>query len=63
MIWLTVLLFMLVFVAIMAIGVMNGRKPLAGSCGGIPALGLDKKCAFCGTERSKCKNKNGTDKE
>jgi hypothetical protein len=60
MIWLIVFVVMLLFVGAMAIGVMNGRKPLAGSCGGIAALGLEKKCGFCGGEHDKCKR--NTDK-
>ena len=47
---------MLLVVAGMAVGVMNGRKAISGSCGGLNAGG---KCAFCTGEVSKCKNKNG----
>jgi len=28
----------------MAIGVMAGRKPIAGSCGGLSAVGIEKAC-------------------
>ena len=34
---------MLGFIAAMAIGVMNGRKPISGSCGGLNGRG----CEFC----------------
>lgn len=40
----TFLLAMIVFavvVAAMAIGVIFGRKPIAGSCGGLGAVGLE----------------------
>ena len=42
MVWLLVFPLMLLIVAGMAVGVMMGRKPIAGSCGGIGAAGLDK---------------------
>lgn len=50
----------LIFIVIgMSIGVLFGRKPIAGSCGGISALGLRKtsKCEFCGNDPNQCKNK------
>ena len=34
--------------AAMAIGVMMGRKPVQGSCGGLGAVGLDGECGVCG---------------
>ena len=53
---------MLLVVLGMASGVMAGRKPIAGSCGGIAALGIEKNCSICGGERLKCEeaNANGT---
>lgn len=48
------LLVMLAVVAAMAIGVIMGRKPISGSCGGIAALGLDTECEICGGDPSKC---------
>ncbi|NCV52689.1 MAG: (Na+)-NQR maturation NqrM, partial [Gammaproteobacteria bacterium] len=36
-------------VAIMAIGVIMGRRPISGSCGGIGRInGEDSECAICG---------------
>lgn len=55
-IFLVVFMFMLVVVAAMAVGVMLGRKPIAGSCGGMSALGLETACEICGGDRSKCDN-------
>ncbi len=52
------LLVMLLVVAGMAIGVLMGRKPISGSCGGIAALGLDTECEICGGDRAKC-DRNG----
>lgn len=47
----------LLVVAGMAIGVIAGRKPIAGSCGGIANLGLEKECGICGNDFSKCREK------
>jgi len=45
---------MALVVAMMAVGVMAGRKPIAGSCGGIANLGIEKECSICGGDRQKC---------
>lgn len=56
---LVTLLVMLLVVAGMAIGVMFGRKPLTGSCGGVgKALAEeDYVCDICGGDESKCEEK------
>lgn len=54
MVWLLAFAVMLVMVAGMAIGVMMGRKPIAGSCGGIGATGLDSSCGICGGNAERC---------
>lgn len=54
MVWLLAFLVMSLVVAGMAIGVMAGRKPIAGSCGGIGATGVDKSCSICGGDTTKC---------
>lgn len=33
---------------------MLGRKPLAGSCGGMSAIGMDVACDICGGDESIC---------
>lgn len=48
-------LFMLVIVAGMSVGVLMGRKPIAGSCGGMKALGLDTQCEVCGGRPEACR--------
>ncbi|MEL0637238.1 MULTISPECIES: (Na+)-NQR maturation NqrM [Marinomonas] len=45
---------MLLLVAAMAIGVIMGRKPIAGSCGGMSALGMEVACDICGGDKGKC---------
>lgn len=54
MIWLIVFFTMLLVVSLMAVGVIMGRKPIAGSCGGIANLGIEKECSICGGSREKC---------
>ena len=38
----------------MAIGVIMGRAPIKGSCGGIGALGIDTACEICGGDPRRC---------
>lgn len=52
-----VLLSMLVFAGffvLMSVGVLMGRKPIKGSCGGMSALGMDTACDICGGNTAKC---------
>ena len=51
--------FMLAVVAAMAVGVMMGRKPIAGSCGGLQNLGLDTACEICGGDPNACERSPG----
>lgn len=53
---LVTLLVMLLVVGAMSVGVLFGRKPIAGSCGGVgQALGQDDYvCDLCGNDESKC---------
>lgn len=45
---------MLLVVAGMAIGVMFGRQPIKGSCGGLNNVGVDANCELCGGNSAKC---------
>ncbi|MEH6638086.1 MAG: (Na+)-NQR maturation NqrM [Porticoccaceae bacterium] len=38
----------------MAVGVLLGRKPLAGSCGGMTALGMEVACDICAGDVAVC---------
>lgn len=40
--------------AAMAVGVLNGRAPIKGSCGGMGALGIDTTCDICGGDPQRC---------
>ena len=49
----SILVFGLV-IAGMAIGVIMGRSPIKGSCGGMGALGIDTACDLCGGDPQRC---------
>lgn len=50
----------LAVVAAMSVGVMRGRKPISGSCGGLNNLGVAGACEICGGDMSKCEE-SGSD--
>lgn len=41
-------------IAGMAVGVIMGRGPIKGSCGGMGALGIDTACDICGGDPKRC---------
>ena len=45
---------MLVVVAAMALGVIMGRRPIQGSCGGLGRLGISGECQICGGNPDRC---------
>lgn len=47
---------LLLIVAGMAVGVLAGRAPIAGSCGGLNNLGVDGACEICGGDPQKCES-------
>ena len=54
-------LLMLLLVGAMAIGVIFGRKPITGSCGGMKALGLNMECEVCGGDPERCDSSKNMD--
>jgi len=54
-------IFMGLVIAAMSIGVIFGRKPIAGSCGGVGnALNdPDYVCDICGNDPNKCEEQSG----
>ncbi|HEY9118544.1 MULTISPECIES: (Na+)-NQR maturation NqrM [Marinobacter] len=56
--FLLVLLIVGLLVAGMSVGVIFGRKPISGTCGGIGALGIDSSCEICGGNTRKCAEEN-----
>tara|TARA_R110002073_G_scaffold81197_3_gene195061 strand:+ start:92 stop:343 length:252 start_codon:yes stop_codon:yes gene_type:complete len=63
-IFLLALIGLLLITAIMSVGVLMGRKPIAGSCGGVgSALGDDDYvCDICGGDESKCEEQNAPER-
>lgn len=57
--WLLGLLVFGVVMAGMAVGVLRGRPPLKGSCGGLNTLGMKGNCEICGNDPAKCENGPG----
>lgn len=45
---------MLIIIGGMAVGVMFGRQPIKGSCGGMSAVGIDAECEICGGNPARC---------
>ncbi|GLR64696.1 (Na+)-NQR maturation NqrM [Marinospirillum insulare] len=43
---------------IMSVGVIMGRKPIAGSCGGMSALGMEVACDICGGDEAICETES-----
>ncbi|MFT7685506.1 MAG: hypothetical protein ACI9FB_000849 [Candidatus Azotimanducaceae bacterium] len=50
--------FLLAIVAAMAIGVIRGRAPISGTCGGLNNVGISGACEICGGDTSKCEEEN-----
>ena len=40
----------------MAVGVIFGRAPIKGSCGGLGAVGIDQGCEICGGDPQRCES-------
>jgi hypothetical protein len=57
---LTFLAFALIVTA-MSVGVIAGREPIKGSCGGMGALGIDQSCDICGGDPQRCETETRTD--
>ena len=45
-----------IIMAAMAVGVLMGRAPIKGSCGGVGAVGIDHKCDLCGGAPQRCES-------
>ncbi|WP_250657915.1 (Na+)-NQR maturation NqrM [Alkalimarinus coralli] len=49
-----VFLVMGLIIIAMSVGVLLGRKPISGSCGGMAALGMDVACDICKGDKNIC---------
>jgi len=47
-------------VVAMSVGVIMGRQPIKGSCGGIKALGMGANCDICGGNPQRCEKVSPT---
>ena len=45
---------LLLIITAMSVGVLMGRKPITGSCGGMSAVGMDTVCDICGGDPNRC---------
>ena len=52
--------FFLLMALLMAIGVIAGRKPIKGSCGGMSAMTGGSGCSVCGGDADKCDGNTDT---
>lgn len=56
--FIAVFVVLLTVVVAMSVGVLLGRKPIAGSCGGMAALGMDTACDICAGDKQICEDEN-----
>ena len=49
-----IFLVLMAAIAVMSVGVLFGKKPITGSCGGLANLEPGRECELCGGNPSKC---------
>tara|TARA_B100002019_G_scaffold70927_1_gene61072 strand:+ start:299 stop:475 length:177 start_codon:yes stop_codon:yes gene_type:complete len=49
-----IFLVLMAVIAVMSVGVLFGKKPISGSCGGLANLEPGRECELCGGNPSKC---------
>ena len=49
-----IFLVLILIIIIMSVGVLFGKKPITGSCGGLANLEPGRECELCGGNPSKC---------
>ena len=45
---------LMTIISVMSVGVIFGKKPITGSCGGLANLEPGRECELCGGNRSNC---------
>tara|TARA_Y100000741_G_scaffold274284_1_gene214263 strand:+ start:232 stop:408 length:177 start_codon:yes stop_codon:yes gene_type:complete len=51
---LIIFLVLMLIITAMSVGVLFGKKPISGSCGGLANLEPGRECELCGGNPSKC---------
>ena len=51
---LIILLVLMLIITAMSVGVLFGKKPITGTCGGLANLEPGRECELCGGNPSKC---------
>ena len=51
---LIIFLVLMLIITAMSVGVLFGKKPITGSCGGLANLEPGRECELCGGNPSKC---------
>ena len=51
---LIIFLVLLLIITVMSVGVLFGKKPITGTCGGLANLEPGRECELCGGNPSKC---------
>jgi hypothetical protein len=49
-----IFLVLMTIIGVMSVGVIFGKKPITGSCGGLANLEPGRECELCGRNPSKC---------
>ena len=49
-----IFLVLMAVIAVMSVGILFGKKPITGSCGGLANLEPGRECELCGGNPSKC---------
>ena len=51
---LIIFLVLMLIIAAMSVGVLFGKKPISGTCGGLANLEPGRECELCGGNSSQC---------
>ncbi len=51
---LIIFLVLMLIIAAMSVGVLFGKKPISGTCGGLANLEPGRECELCGGNTSQC---------
>lgn len=55
------LIAIVLMILLMAVGVLMGKEPLKGTCGGLNRFTGDKECPVCGGDTTKCESNSPND--